>query len=232
MPDQMSKAVRASCTASATGPVHRLRRAWNSDAPHPMLSMHVFSNRPFTAVNLTSLLIRELAVVFGVAVLASIFARHGGYATPADVAAGVVPALWAPAALAARAGFLYVAIALLVLSAALVVSGFPASRSKPTSPVCDAAVQFHGIYRASGFQYCQDSGPGLSPRLGQVPPTSSTGWWWSPRCGWMRWWSPATHRSSSTLHPVQRQERSVMYLSASQVSLSLRRAVVFVRIRT
>ena len=38
--------------------------------------------------------IREVGGVLGVAVLASIFARHGGYESPATFSAGLVPAIW------------------------------------------------------------------------------------------------------------------------------------------
>jgi hypothetical protein len=45
--------------------------------------------------------IRELAVVFGVAVLGLVFAGNGGYASRADFTAGFVPAMWLAAGLAA-----------------------------------------------------------------------------------------------------------------------------------
>ncbi|HEX5294569.1 MAG TPA: hypothetical protein VFX25_37330 [Streptosporangiaceae bacterium] len=45
--------------------------------------------------------IRELAVVFGGAVLGLVFAGHGGYASRADFTAGFVPAMWLAAGLAA-----------------------------------------------------------------------------------------------------------------------------------
>ena len=45
--------------------------------------------------------IRELAVVFGVAVLGLVFAGHGGYASRADFVDGFVPAMWLAAGLAA-----------------------------------------------------------------------------------------------------------------------------------
>ena len=45
--------------------------------------------------------IRELGGVFGVAVLAAIFARVGGYGTPESFADGMVPAVWVGAALVA-----------------------------------------------------------------------------------------------------------------------------------
>jgi uncharacterized membrane protein YeiH len=45
--------------------------------------------------------IRELAAVFGVAVLGLVFAGHGGYGSRADFVAGFVPAMWLAAALAA-----------------------------------------------------------------------------------------------------------------------------------
>ena len=44
--------------------------------------------------------IRELAVVFGVAVLGLVFAGHGGYASRADFVDGFVPAMWLAAGLA------------------------------------------------------------------------------------------------------------------------------------
>jgi EmrB/QacA subfamily drug resistance transporter len=45
--------------------------------------------------------IRELAAVFGVAVLALVFAGHGGYASHADFVRGFVPAMWLASGLAA-----------------------------------------------------------------------------------------------------------------------------------
>jgi EmrB/QacA subfamily drug resistance transporter len=45
--------------------------------------------------------IRELAAVFGVAVLGLVFAGHGGYASRADFVSGFVPAMWLAAVLAA-----------------------------------------------------------------------------------------------------------------------------------
>ena len=45
--------------------------------------------------------IREVGGVLGVAVLASIFARTGGYETPEAFTDGLVPALWAGAAVVA-----------------------------------------------------------------------------------------------------------------------------------
>jgi len=54
--------------------------------------------------------IRELGVAVGVAVLASVFAAYGGYTSPADFVAGVVPAVWVGAALVAAGA----AIALLL----------------------------------------------------------------------------------------------------------------------
>jgi EmrB/QacA subfamily drug resistance transporter len=45
--------------------------------------------------------LRELGGVLGIAVLASIFARTGGYETPEAFTAGLVPALWAGAAVVA-----------------------------------------------------------------------------------------------------------------------------------
>jgi MFS family permease len=45
--------------------------------------------------------IRELAAVFGVAVLGLVFAGHGGYASRANFVGGFVPAMWLAAGLAA-----------------------------------------------------------------------------------------------------------------------------------
>jgi MFS family permease len=45
--------------------------------------------------------IRELGGVFGVAVLASVFARYGGYGTPTSFVDGLVPAVWVGAAVVA-----------------------------------------------------------------------------------------------------------------------------------
>ena len=45
--------------------------------------------------------IREVGGVLGVAVLASIFARYGGYQSPQTFADGLVPALWVGAAVLA-----------------------------------------------------------------------------------------------------------------------------------
>ncbi|QKV75834.1 DHA2 family efflux MFS transporter permease subunit [Amycolatopsis sp. Hca4] len=66
--------------------------------------------------------VREIAVVLGVAVLASVFAAHGDLGSPARLVDGVVPALWVGAALAGagvlatlalpRAGSLRVRVAL------------------------------------------------------------------------------------------------------------------------
>jgi EmrB/QacA subfamily drug resistance transporter len=48
-----------------------------------------------------STVVREVAVVLGVAVVAAVFAAHGDLGSPARFMAGVVPALWLAAALAA-----------------------------------------------------------------------------------------------------------------------------------
>jgi hypothetical protein len=45
--------------------------------------------------------IRELAAVFGVAVLGLVFAGHGGYASRADFVHGFAPAMWLAAGVAA-----------------------------------------------------------------------------------------------------------------------------------
>jgi MFS family permease len=48
--------------------------------------------------------IRELGGVFGVAVLASVFAHSGGYTSPQAFTNGVVPAVWVGAAVVALGG--------------------------------------------------------------------------------------------------------------------------------
>ena len=48
-----------------------------------------------------SIAIRELAIVLGVAILASSFAAHGSYASPTSFIAGFIPAMWLAAALTA-----------------------------------------------------------------------------------------------------------------------------------
>ena len=47
----------------------------------------------------TNSALRELGGVFGVAVLASVFTRHGGYGSPQDFVDGSGPALWIAAGL-------------------------------------------------------------------------------------------------------------------------------------
>jgi len=54
--------------------------------------------------------IRELAAVFGVAVLGLVFAGHGGYASRADFVHGFVPAMWLAAGLAAAGTLAAVAL--------------------------------------------------------------------------------------------------------------------------
>jgi EmrB/QacA subfamily drug resistance transporter len=54
--------------------------------------------------------IREVGGVFGVAVLASLFARYGGYGSPATFNDGLVPALWVGAAVVGAGAVLAVLI--------------------------------------------------------------------------------------------------------------------------
>jgi MFS family permease len=54
--------------------------------------------------------IRELGGVFGVAVLASVFAAHGGYQSPQAYADGVVPAIWVGAALVGAGALIALAL--------------------------------------------------------------------------------------------------------------------------
>ncbi|HEY3512218.1 MAG TPA: MFS transporter [Kribbella sp.] len=49
--------------------------------------------------------IREVGVAMGVAILASVFASAGSYASPAEFAAGIVPAVWTGAAVVAAGTF-------------------------------------------------------------------------------------------------------------------------------
>jgi len=53
---------------------------------------------------------REIGGVFGVAILATIFASYGGYGTPQTFTDGIVPALWAGAAIVACGIFAALAI--------------------------------------------------------------------------------------------------------------------------
>ena len=52
--------------------------------------------------------IREIGGVFGVAVLASIFAHYGGYGTPQTFHDGLVPAIWVGAVVVALGSFVAV----------------------------------------------------------------------------------------------------------------------------
>jgi MFS family permease len=54
--------------------------------------------------------IREVGGVFGVAVLASVFANYGGYASPQAFADGLVPAVWVGAAVLAVGAVVSLAI--------------------------------------------------------------------------------------------------------------------------
>jgi len=54
--------------------------------------------------------IREVGGVFGVAVLASVFTAHGGYASHAAFVAGLVPAVWVGAAVLGAFGLLVAAL--------------------------------------------------------------------------------------------------------------------------
>ena len=54
--------------------------------------------------------VRELGGVFGVAVLASVFAHHGGYASAQQFVDGMQPALWIGAAVVAVAAVVALAI--------------------------------------------------------------------------------------------------------------------------
>ncbi|MEU9023862.1 MFS transporter [Actinomadura sp. NPDC048394] len=49
----------------------------------------------------TNTALRELGAVFGIAILAAVFAHNGGYATPASFVDGFKPALWVASAVAA-----------------------------------------------------------------------------------------------------------------------------------
>ncbi len=54
--------------------------------------------------------IRELGGVFGIAVMASIFASYGGYASPQDFTDGLVPATWVGAAVVGLGALLALAV--------------------------------------------------------------------------------------------------------------------------
>jgi MFS family permease len=66
--------------------------------------------------------IREVGGVLGVAVLASIFVRYGGYESPQTFADGLVPALWVGAAVLAAGSLIALLIPRKRRSAELPVS--------------------------------------------------------------------------------------------------------------
>jgi EmrB/QacA subfamily drug resistance transporter len=69
----------------------------------PVANMVLSSVRPSEEgkASGTNNAIRELGGVFGVAVLASVFSRYGGYETPSTYVDGLVPAVWVGAAVVA-----------------------------------------------------------------------------------------------------------------------------------
>jgi len=69
--------------------------------------------------------IRELAAVFGVAVLGLVFGGHGGYASRADFVDGFVPAMWLAAGLAAAG----------VLAAAALPRALPGAAAETHEPI-------------------------------------------------------------------------------------------------
>jgi EmrB/QacA subfamily drug resistance transporter len=74
--------------------------------------------------------IREIGGVFGIAVLASIFAHNGGYATPQTFNDGLVPAVWAGAAVVAVGA----AIALLIPGRRRVADAIPVEAAEALGP--------------------------------------------------------------------------------------------------
>ena len=69
--------------------------------------------------------IREIGGVFGVAVLASVFAARGGYASPANFVAGLVPAVWVGTAIVALGVLAALAIPALRRSVSIDVHAVP-----------------------------------------------------------------------------------------------------------
>ena len=86
--------------ASLVGPVHPLRRSgWRCSSPRSRTSSSRPSGRQEEGkASGANNAIREVGGVLGVAVLASIFARYGGYESPQTFVDGLVPALWVGAA--------------------------------------------------------------------------------------------------------------------------------------
>jgi EmrB/QacA subfamily drug resistance transporter len=71
----------------------------------------------------TNSALRELGGVFGVAVLASVFAAHGGYRTPQTFIQGFAPAIWVAVALSAAG-----------IVAAVLTGGRKVPRQAPSAP--------------------------------------------------------------------------------------------------
>jgi MFS family permease len=76
--------------------------------------------------------VRELAVVVGVAVLASVFAATGGYGSPAAFVAGFRPAMWTACGLAAAG----IVAALALRSSRSSSPGHVRRRLRDTGPGC------------------------------------------------------------------------------------------------
>lgn len=77
----------------------------------------------------TNSTLRELGGVFGIAILAAVFARYGSYTSPESFIAGVTPALWVAAGLAAAG-----------LGAAVFAPAGVPTRSGPTGAMSAVAV--------------------------------------------------------------------------------------------
>jgi MFS family permease len=75
-------------------------------APSASIVMASFSDADRGVASGTNNTIREVGVAMGVAVLASVFASSGSYATPAQYVDGLVPAVWVGAAVVAVGAWL------------------------------------------------------------------------------------------------------------------------------
>ncbi len=87
--------------------------------------------------------IREVGGVFGVAVLASVFAATGGYASPASFVAGLTPAVWVGAIVVAAG--VAAALAIPARRRAVEIEVRPAPARRPTGLVPEVAVADEGI---------------------------------------------------------------------------------------
>ena len=101
--------------------------------------------------------IREVGGVLGVAVLASIFARYGGYQSPQTFADGLVPALWVGAAVLALGSV----VSLLI----------PRKRRAEAVPVLDSDGRARPEARGGVVRAHAGVGPGVRPQPTSLVPS-------------------------------------------------------------